>query len=111
MVIDKIPMNEVERVREMKGLHQENKNSSDAAELMIETHPDGYNSGRTYYLQANSKATCQKFIQKLNQYCTKARERANARTALAQAQQRVGKMYRSRPFQNFVAILIIAVSA
>jgi hypothetical protein len=109
VIIDKIPMHEVELVREMGSIIHENKKSSDAAELMIETHPDGYNSGRIYYLQAESKAMCQKIIQKLKQYCTAARERANARTAMAQAQQHVRKLYRSNPFQNTVAFLIIAV--
>jgi hypothetical protein len=108
VVIDKIPMNEVERVCEMKG-RQEEKNSIDAAELMIETHQDGYNSGRTYYLQTNSDATCQQLIQKLNKSRKAARERAHAKTALAQTRQRVGKIYRSRTVQNCVAILIIAV--
>ncbi len=102
-------MNEVELVREMRNILHENKRSNDAEELMIETHPDGYNSGRIYYLQAESKAMCQKIIQKLKHYCSAARERANARTALAQAQQHVGKMYRSKFFQNMVAFLIIAV--
>ncbi len=102
-------MNEVELVREMRSILHENKKSLDAEELMIETHPDGYNSGRIYYLQAESKAMCQKIILKLKQYCTAARERANARTAIAQAQQYVHKIYRSKPFQNAVALLIVAV--
>jgi hypothetical protein len=109
IIIDKIPMNEVELVREMRSILHENKKSLDAEELMIETHPDGYNSGRIYYLQAESKAMCQKIILKLKQYCTAARERANARTAIAQAQQYVHKIYRSKPFQNAVALLIVAV--
>ena len=109
MIIDKIPMSEVELVREMKNVQLENKNSRGEAELMIETHPDGYNSGRIYYLQAESRSTCQNLIQTLRERCTKAREKANAQTALAQAQQYVGKIYRSKYFQNFVAVLIIAV--
>jgi hypothetical protein len=109
VVIDKIPMDEVELVREMTSAPNENNNSTDAQELMIETHPDGYNSGRIYYLQAESNAMCQKIIQKLKQYCAAARERANAQTAMAQAQQHVRKMYRSKIFQNLVAFLIIAV--
>jgi hypothetical protein len=108
IVIDKIPMNEVEMVREMRSIQNE-KRSSDAEELMIETHPDGYNSGRIYYLQAESRVICQKLIQKLRQYSIAARERLNAQTTMAKAQQYVGKLYRSKIFQNFVAILIIAV--
>jgi hypothetical protein len=102
-------MDEVELVREMRSIPHENKKTTVAEELMIETHPDGYNSGRIYYLQAESNAMCQKIIQKLKQYCAAARERAHARTAMAQAQQHVGKLYRSKIFQNIVAFLIIAV--
>ncbi len=105
IVIDKIPMSEVELVGEMRSL----QTSSDAAELMIETHPDGYNSGRIYYLQAESKGTCHELIQKLKQDCAAAHERANAKTAMTQAQQYVRKLHRSKLFQNFVALLIIAV--
>ncbi len=90
LIIDKIPMSEVEHVGEMSTIMQ---TSSEAAELMIETHPEGYNSGRIYYLQAESRAICQKLILKLKQYCAAARERANAQTILAQAQQRVCKLH------------------
>jgi hypothetical protein len=110
-VIDKIPMDEVKLVREMADVDEESKKSKDANELMIETHPEGYNSGRTYYLQAESKAFCRKVVQQLSQYCKDAHERANAQTVFSQAQQYVGKMYRSAVFQNIVAILIIAVCA
>ena len=106
IIIDKIPMCEVEHVGEMSAIMQ---TSSEAAELMIETHPEGYNSGRIYYLQAESRAMCQNLISKLKQYCAAARERANAKTALAQARQHARKLYRSKNFQNVVAILIIAV--
>jgi hypothetical protein len=99
-------MCEVEHVGEMSTIMQ---TSSEAAELMIETHTEGYNSGRIYYLQAESRAICQKLISKLRLYCAAARERANAQTTLAQAQQHVRKLYQSKIFQNIVAILIIAV--
>lgn len=102
-------MEEVKLVREMTDVDEESKKSRDANELMIETHPEGYNSGRTYYLQAESKAFCQQVVQQLNQYCKEANERANAQTAFTLAQQHSRKMYRSTIFQNIVAILIIAV--
>jgi hypothetical protein len=102
-------MEEVKLVREMADVDEESKKSKDANELMIETHPEGYNSGRTYYLQAESKAFCRQVVQQLDQYCKAAHERANATTAFSQAQQNIGKMYRSTIFQNIVAVLIIAV--
>jgi hypothetical protein len=104
-------MDEVKLVREMADVDEESKKSKDANELMIETHPEGYNSGRTYYLQAESKAFCRQVVQQLNHYCKEAHERANAQTTFARAQHYVGKMYRSTIFQNLVAILIIAVCA
>jgi hypothetical protein len=93
----------------MTDVDEESKKSRDANELMIETNPEGYNSGRTYYLQAESKAFCQQVVQQLNQNCKEANERANAQTAFTLAQQHSRKMYRSTIFQNIVAILIIAV--
>jgi hypothetical protein len=103
-------MNEVELIREMKSMIHD-KQPSNSEELMIETHPDGYNSansGRICYLQAESKGMGQKIGLKLKQFCSAARERHNAQTSIAQEQQHVGKIYRSKTFQNAVAFLIFA---
>jgi hypothetical protein len=109
IVSDKIPLDEIKQIREMQDVDEENTKSKEVNELMIETLPEGYNSGRTYYLQAESRAACRKIVRKLTDYSTTAHERAHAQTAFAQAQQRVGKVYRSVVFQNFIALLIIAV--
>jgi hypothetical protein len=109
-VIDQIPLAEVQLVREMDNMDGEDKEANVSNNLMIETHPEGYNSGRTYYFQANSKASCQEIVRKLSQYCTAAHERAHTRTVFAQAQRQVDKVYRSPLFQGFFAFLIIAVS-
>ncbi len=110
IVMDQIPLAEIHRVKEMEAGDQETELAKDANELMIETHPEGYNSGRTYYLQAQSTASCQDIIKKLVQYSAAAFERAHAQSAFRQAQLRVFKVYRSSVFQRFVAILIILVS-
>jgi hypothetical protein len=89
------------------GVDKEAKHSND---LMIETHPEGYNSGRTYYLQASSRVACQDIVRKLSKSCKAAHEKAHARTVFAQAQRRVGKVYKSTLFQGFFAALIIAVT-
>ncbi len=109
IVIDKIPLDEIKQVREMEGVDEESKKSQEANELMVETYPDGYNSGRTYYIQTESRAMCRKMVRRLLDSSKKAHERAQAQTAFAHAQHRVGKAYRSALFQNFVALLIIAV--
>jgi hypothetical protein len=109
-VIDQIPLAEVQLVREMDNVNGEDKEATQSNDLMIETHPDGYNSGRTYYLQAESRASCKDLVRILSRHCTAAHERAHARSAFAQAQRQVEKVYRSAFFQGFFAVLIIAVS-
>jgi hypothetical protein len=105
-VIDQIPLAEVQLLREMDNVDEEDKE----AKVMMETHPDGYNSGRTYYFKADSRASCQEIVRSLSQYCTAAQEKAHAQSVFAQAQRRVDKVYRSALFQGFFAFLIIAVS-
>jgi hypothetical protein len=109
IVIDQIPLSEISRVKEMEADDKETGDEKDENRLMIETHPEGYNSGRTYYLQAESKASCQDIIKKLLKYSTAAYERAHAQSVFRQAQLRVLKVYRSKVFQRLVALLIIMV--
>jgi hypothetical protein len=108
-VIDKIPLIEIKLVREMIDAVEEGTNSKDCNELMIETDADGYNSGRTYYLQAESSGACRDIAKKLSKNSKIAIDRANAQTAFAQAQQKVRKFYISTIFQNVVASLILMV--
>lgn len=108
IVIDQIPLAEIRQVKEMEA-DKESDESMDENELMIETHSEGYNSGRKYYLQAESKASGQDIIKKLTQYSIAAYERAQAQSVFRRAQLRVLKVYRSNLFQRFVALLIISV--
>ncbi len=108
-VIDTIPLNEIKLVREMIDADGEGKMSKDGTEFMIETNAEGYNSGRTYYLQADSSIDCRNFAKKISQNSTMATERANAKTTFAQAQQKVRKFYSSAIFQNIIAFLILTV--
>ena len=107
-VIDKIPLTEIKMIREMMDTADEGQRSN-GNEFMIETNEDGYNSGRTYYLQADSSGACRDVSNKILQNSKLAIERANAKTAFAQAQQQVRKFYNSAIFQNLVAFLILMV--
>jgi hypothetical protein len=111
IVIDQIPLAEIIRVKEMEAADKVINGTKDENELMIETHPEGYNSGRTYYLQADSKLSCQDKIKKLSQYKKAAYERAHAQSVFRQLQRRVLKFYRSAWFQRVMAFLIISVSS
>ena len=97
-------------VREMIDAEDDDKGSKDGNELMIETNADGYNSGRTYYLQAESSAACREISKKISENSRIAIEKDNAKTAFAQARQKVRKIYRSAFFQNPVAFMILTVS-
>jgi hypothetical protein len=108
VVMDPIPMAEILLIRGMNS-DEEQPESKQGNELMIETHPDGYNSGRTYYLQAESEALCKKLIKNFSTYATAAYERAQTQSTFALAQRRVDRVYRSGPFQFVFAVLITAV--
>jgi cytochrome c biogenesis protein ResB len=110
IVIDQIPLAEINRVKEMEAVDKEIDKAANENQLMIETHPEGYNSGRTYYLQAESRASCQDKIKMLLRISAAAYERAHAQSVFRQAQLRVLKVYRSIFFQRFMAFLIISVS-
>ena len=108
-VIDQIPLAEIQSVKEMVNIEDEAMESTQTNGFIVETHPEGYNSGRTYYLRANSKAECQDIVQKLSQHSAAARETAHARSVFAKAQRKVDKVYRSTIFQSVIAFLIVAV--
>ncbi len=109
-MIDQIPLAEILHIREMKNADEEDPETKQGNELLIETHPDGYNSGRTYYLQAESELLCRNLVKSLSLYSAAAHERAQAKSTFAMTQRRVDRVYRSSPFQGFFAVLIIAVS-
>jgi hypothetical protein len=76
-VIDMIPLTEIKTVREMD-VDEESK-SKDPNEFIIETSPEGYNSGRTYYLQSESSASCRAILSKF-QHRTECLPGEGART-------------------------------
>jgi hypothetical protein len=104
--MDQIPLAEISLIREMH-FDEEHQESKQGNELMIETNPDGYNSGRTYYLQAESEDLCNNLVANLSKYATAALEKAQAQTTFALAQRRVDRFYRSSPFQILFAALIM----
>ena len=78
--------------------------------FMINTIAEGYNSGRTYYLQASSKDQCLELVKSIKTFSKRARERAEAQTKFAKVQLRVRKVFDSQWFQATSASLIIAVN-
>jgi hypothetical protein len=108
-IMDKIPLMEIKAVKEMIDVDDGDQKSKEGNDFMIETSTEGYNSGRTYYLQADSSTACQEASEKISQNSKQAIERANAKTAFTLAQQRVKTVYKSAIFKNVVAALILTV--
>ncbi len=114
--IDHIPFAEVLQVKEMKeaacddfeGLNKDTRFSN---VLQISTITDGYNSGRTYYLSADSKETLDSLIEFMSKKADVARTQVEARTFFRKVQLRVRRRYESQEFQSLMALLIAAVSA
>jgi hypothetical protein len=109
VILDQIPLSEIKAVKEMVVEDDSSKVETKELELMIETSSDGYNSGRTYYLQAETKVSRQDILKKISHYSTKAYEKAHAQSVLRRAQLRVRKVYQSSLFQRFAAFLIVSV--
>ncbi len=105
-------MAEIINVRDMENAHDQADESSMSFHnsLIIETDSAGFNSGRTYYLQASCKEECHSIIQKLTACAQAARDKAQQITLLSQAQLRLRKLYNSPAFQHFFALLILAVN-
>jgi hypothetical protein len=77
--------------------------------VLINTIMDGYNSGRAYYLQAETEEVCRELAKTLAVMSKDAKKRAEAKTRFQKMQGKVLKFYESTPFQCLVAFLIVAV--
>ena len=78
--------------------------------LQIQTVPDGFNSGRTYYLRATNETECREIVRELTLLSIKARNFAESRSRWLRYQQKVYFFYHSLPFQTFICLSILTVS-
>jgi hypothetical protein len=111
-LLDAIPFVEIDSVREMLGDDSSNldrKSGKFLNAFMMTTVSDGHNCGRTYYLQAASPEMYTEVVQHLNRNKKEAWKRAEFNTRFAKSQYWVRKIFRSRIFQNFAALLITLV--
>jgi hypothetical protein len=128
-VVDCIPLHEILQIKRMgldgsteqlNAIHSKGSFTPGASHLQlssnlfvrtvkIETHPDGYNSGRTYYLQASSDEELTRFIGILTDYARDARKRYEAKSVLERSQTKVRKIFHSTIFQCGAAFFILAV--
>jgi hypothetical protein len=110
ILIDTVPLAEVESIRDMHSIDEDVDSAKFLNALMITTIPEGYNSGRTYYLQASSEEHCKRLVTEWLRLATRARFAAEANTKCAESQYVFRKIFDSNSFQLISACLIIAVS-
>ncbi len=77
--------------------------------IVIHTIPGGYNSGRTYYLKANSGLEFSKIMADLSAFSHAAMKRAESKSKFANLQRSVRRVYNSKLFQGFAISCIILV--
>ncbi len=111
-LLDEIPFADVSNVREMVGMEEEgleNKNGPLTHAFMVTTIPGGHNSGRTYYFQASSPDSYLEITRLLLANAKAARNRAEFNTRFTKSQYNIRRMFNSRIFQYFSALLIVMV--
>ncbi len=77
--------------------------------FQIKTNKEGYNSGRTYHIQAHSKKNCEDAINILKQYSQKAKSAAQKRSQFEKSQIFVRKIHNAVWYQSVATTLILAV--
>ena len=122
-IVDCIPLAEIMQLKKIgegnhEGLQQItnmsssgydlNERSSDRI-LRIDTNADGYNSGRTYYLQISSEGEFSRLAISLTAYVAIASKRLETKTVLERSQKKVRNVFHSRAFQFAASFFILAV--
>ena len=117
--MDFIPLHEVTKLEilyssEVMGGSVENNGGSQDPKVFdtafqIATSPDGYNSGRTYYLRAESTQERHQILQAWQRLAQEAAHIMEGKTRFRRIQDSVRRVYLSNLFQGFAAALIIAV--
>jgi hypothetical protein len=77
--------------------------------FQIFTQPDGFNSGRCYYLKAESVQECEMMVETLQRMIGIAKARAEGNSRFQRSQQIARRVYDSTTFQLLSCLLIILV--
>ena len=119
--LDFIPLQDIEFVKEIKdfseGLrrnstrsHPTSAGSETFTALQIATRRDGYNSGRSYYLQAETQSQMDGLRSKIQANAMAARKRAEAANLFRRCQGHTRRVYEASAVQGLIALIIVAVS-
>jgi hypothetical protein len=103
---------------EVKGKFKSKKKDSDAFSdkmnlfrnsFKIETSAEGYNTGRTYYLQCETKQSCSETAQFLKQLVRKARFKSGDASCISLSRLWVRNCIHSEVFKTISALAVVAV--
>ena len=78
--------------------------------FQIHTEQEGFNSGRTYYLQARTSQECEIIVEQLKTYAAVARAKGETASRIRRAQGHARLVHDSRTFQTLSALVIITVT-
>eukprot|EP00960_Hanusia_phi_P006656 190222-Hanusia_phi.AAC.8 len=109
LIIDEIPVHEINKVFLQE---DEDESNDDYQEIIIETIPDGYNSGRAYIHRAfrEDAGKWTETIERQAKYARHLQEEASRteRGPLAMCRLRVKQVYENSITQSLIAFLILA---
>ena len=109
-IVDRIYLKDVELAHDMSKFNSGVDGAKFVDAIMITTLPEGYNGGRTYYFQADSKQDCIDLTYRLAKLSRSAARRAEASTVIAKIRLWCRVVFHSPAFQGTSALLILAVS-
>ena len=126
-IVDCIPLAEIVQIKKMgtepvpEGSNQRKHTSfSNEADfnlsahdfirsIKLDTDPDGYNSGRSYYVQFKTDEEFERLFFKLTTFTKDAIKRFEARSCLERSQRSFRILHNSAPFQYTAAAFVMAV--
>ena len=124
-VRDHIPLHEIEQVIISQDNNDANRASTTGNRLKkaatfneyrffngfkVVTIKDGFNSGRTYDMQAETKEECNMVVSTISKWSSKAEKAARNASRFQRFQKVMLRCYNSAPFQIFSSFLILTVS-
>ena len=78
--------------------------------MHIQTIPEGFNSGRRYYIQVDSAEECSAMVEYLQGLVKTATSRMENLSRFRKSQKLVREVYQSVPFQLMSSLFIILVN-
>jgi hypothetical protein len=119
VLLDAIPLSEVIEIDSMQNMDDVEQQQSGVVfgsaidfthAFQIRTKKQGKNSGRKYYLRAETDEASTAIIGSLTKFAKAAGKRAAAETRWEKIRSRILKIYDSSIFQGVAAVLIVGVS-